>query len=278
MRALNEALAAKATGDHEQDLTVEVLPGGLLRLTLNRPRQRNGLSSKLIASLKAAFEEASEAKRIKVVILAAAGPVFCAGHDLKEMERARRAKDAGGAFYSQVFSLCSEMMMAITNCTKPTIAQVQGTATAAGCQLVASCDLALASTEAAFATPGVNIGLFCSTPMVALTRNVLPKHAFEMLMTGDPVSAYSAQSIGLINRVVPSVDLERQTIELAQKIASKPDAIVALGKRAFYAQQSLSLEKAYALASEIMAANMLRDEAEEGIGAFLEKRPPRWAE
>ncbi len=276
MRALNEALDASVTSSAHQDLEVSVLAGGILKLTLNRPDQRNSLSSRLLNSLKAAFEEASQARRIRVIILAAEGPAFCSGHDLKEMEQARRSQDEGSAFFDRVFRLCSDTMLSISDCTKPVIAQVQGVATAAGCQLAASCDLVVAGTEARFATPGVDIGLFCSTPMVALSRSVATKHAFEMLMTGDPISAYTAQSIGLVNRVVPTSDLERETLRLAQKIAAKPGAIVALGKKAFYAQQNMDLSGAYVFASEVMSANMMREEAEEGIAAFLEKRKPSW--
>jgi enoyl-CoA hydratase/carnithine racemase len=213
---------------------------------------------------------------VRVVILAASGPAFCSGHDLKEMTKGRVAADYGKAYFTQVMSLCSRVMQEIVNCPKPVIAEVTGIATAAGCQLVASCDLAIAADTAEFSTPGVHIGLFCSTPMVALSRNLSNKHAMEMLLTGDMTSAARAAEIGLINWCVSPETLRQATTELAQKIASKSSKTITTGKRAFYAQRELSLTEAYNYASKVMVENMLTCDAEEGIGAFIEKRVPRW--
>lgn len=250
--------------------------GGVLRLTLNRPRARNALSSELMAALKSALDGAATDNATKVIVLAAEGPVFSSGHDLKEMARHRADGDAGRAAYAGLFTQCSEMMQAIVRNPKPVIAQVQGIATAAGCQLVASCDLAVASTSARFATPGVDIGLFCSTPMVALSRNVGRKAAMEMLLTGRMVEAEDALRLGLVNKVVAPEILESETMGLANLIASKPHATVKTGKEAFYRQLEMPLAEAYAYASQVMTENMLAAEACEGIGAFLEKREPKW--
>jgi len=250
--------------------------GGVLRLTLNRPQARNALSSELLTALQAALAGATADNATRVIVIAADGPVFSSGHDLKEMARHRADGDKGKAAYAGLFSQCSAMMQAIVANPKPVIAQVQGVATAAGCQLVASCDLAIASTAARFATPGVDIGLFCSTPMVALSRNVGRKAAMEMLLTGDMVMPEDARRIGLINRVVTPDALESETMALASKIAAKPRATVKTGKEAFYRQLEMPLNEAYAYASKVMTENMLEAEACEGIGAFLEKREPKW--
>jgi enoyl-CoA hydratase/carnithine racemase len=247
-----------------------------LRIVLNRPHARNALSDALMAALQEALEGAAADKDSRVIILAANGPVFSSGHDLKEMTEHRKDGDKGAAAYAALFTQCSKLMQTIVRHPKPIIAEVQGTATAAGCQLVASCDLAVASSNAHFATPGVNIGLFCSTPMVALSRNVSRKHAMEMLLTGEMISAHDAHRMGLINRVADPASLEIETMKLARVIASKPAATVKTGKEAFYRQLELGLSDAYDYASRVMTENMLAAEAAEGIGAFIEKREPNW--
>ncbi len=249
---------------------------GVLRLTLNDVPRRNALSQALLLQLQSALAEAADNPRTRVIVLAAAGPVFCAGHDLKEVTAARAKADQGRAFFTQLMALCSNVMQAIVQHPLPVIAEVSGMATAAGCQLVASCDLAIASPEASFCTPGVAIGLFCSTPMVALSRNVSPKQAMEMLLTGEPVGAERAREIGLINRVEAAAELSTKTLALAHQIAARSGQTLAIGKRAFYAQNELPLAEAYRYASAVMVNNMLAADAQEGIGAFLEKRPPKW--
>jgi enoyl-CoA hydratase/carnithine racemase len=244
---------------------------GIATLTLNRPQARNALSMALMGDLLAALAALAHDPAVKVVILAAAGPAFCAGHDLKELR-----SQPGRASHQAVFQRCSELMLAILHLPKPVIARVHGIATAAGCQLVASCDLALAAEGARFATPGVNIGLFCSTPMVALSRAVPRKQAMEMLLTGDAITAERAQAIGLINRVLPEGELESATLSLAATIAGKSPLTVKIGKEAFYRQAEMDIAAAYAYASEVMTENMLARDAAEGIDAFIEKRPPNW--
>ncbi|HEY4078525.1 MAG TPA: enoyl-CoA hydratase [Rhizomicrobium sp.] len=250
--------------------------GGVLRLVLNRPQARNALSSELMSALQAALDGAAVDNATRVVVIAAEGSVFSSGHDLKELARHRADGDAGAASYAGLFTQCSKMMQTIVRHPKPVIAQVQGIATAAGCQLVASCDLAVASTAARFATPGVDIGLFCSTPMVALSRNVSRKAAMEMLLTGRMVAPEEAQRIGLINRVVTPDALENETMALASLVAAKPHATVKTGKEAFYRQLEMPLAEAYDYASKVMTENMLNADACEGIAAFLEKREPQW--
>jgi enoyl-CoA hydratase/carnithine racemase len=250
--------------------------GAVAVLTLNRPEARNSLSEALIAALAAALAAIGTERSVRAVALAANGSVFCAGHDLKELTAHRSAPDRGREYFRHVIDSCSAMMQAIVHLPKPVIAAVGGTATAAGCQLVASCDLAVASTAASFATPGVDIGLFCSTPMVALSRNVAPKHAMEMLLTGEAASAEQAQRIGLVNRVVPAGRERDAAIELAREIAAKSALTVKIGKEAFYRQLEMKLSDAYAYASKTMVENMLARDAEEGIGAFIEKRAPKW--
>jgi enoyl-CoA hydratase/carnithine racemase len=229
-----------------------------------------------MTAIKSALDGAAADNATKVIVMAAEGPVFSSGHDLKEMARHRADGDAGKKSYAGLFTQCSQMMQAIVKNPKPVIAQVQGIATAAGCQLVASCDLAVASTSARFATPGVDIGLFCSTPMVALSRNVGRKAAMEMLLTGRMVDAEDALRLGLVNKVVAPEILESETMMLADLIASKPRATIKTGKEAFYRQLEMPLAEAYAYASQVMTENMLTAEACEGIGAFLEKREPKW--
>lgn len=249
---------------------------GILRLTLNDAGRRNALSEAMLTELGAAFAEAGSNASVRVIILAANGPAFCAGHDLKEMTAGRASPDRGKAYFSKVMGQCSGVMKAIVNCPKPVIAEVTGIATAAGCQLVASCDLAIAANTAKFSTPGVHIGLFCSTPMVALSRNVAGKHAMEMLLTGDMTSASRAAEIALINHAVAPELLQETVMEMARKIASKSTMTLATGKRAFYAQREMTLPEAYEYASSVMVENMLARDAEEGIGAFIEKRAPQW--
>jgi enoyl-CoA hydratase/carnithine racemase len=250
--------------------------GEIAVLTLNRPEARNSLSDELLAALSQALAAIALDRSVRVVVLAANGPAFCAGHDLKELTAHRSAPDRGREHFHHVMDTCSAMMQAIVRLPKPVIAAVGGTATAAGCQLVASCDLAIASTAASFATPGVDIGLFCSTPMVALSRNVAPKHAMEMLLTGEAVSAEEARRIGLVNRVVPAGREREEAMALAREIASKSALTVKIGKVAFYRQLEMNLADAYAYAARTMVENMLARDAEEGIRAFIEKRSPQW--
>jgi len=251
---------------------------GVLTVTMNRPENRNALSESLMRALQLTLDEAVDDASIKVIVLAANGPAFCAGHDLREMAARRKDPDRGLAYYRAVFAQCSRLMQTIVRHPKPVIAQVHAVATAAGCQLVASCDLAVASSEARFATPGVNIGLFCSTPMVALSRVVPRKAALEMLLTGEAVSADEARRIGLVNRVVAPADLASETQSLARFIASKPTQTLRMGKQAFQHQLELGVSNAYDYVGEVMVQNMLHAEAVEGIGAFLDKRPPKWPE
>lgn len=249
---------------------------GVTTLTLNRPKQRNSLSEALMAALTAEMTAIAEDPSVRVVVLAANGPVFSAGHDLKELTAARQQEDRGRTYYQDIMKRCSTMMLSILQNPKPVVAKVHGTATAAGCQLVATCDLAIAAEGAHFATPGVNIGLFCSTPMVALSRNVGRKHAMEMLLSGDMVDAAHAAEIGLINRAVKAEALDTEVTDLATKIASKSSMTVSIGKRAFYDQLELGVSEAYAYTSEVMVKNMLTHDAEEGVNAFIEKRDPTW--
>jgi enoyl-CoA hydratase/carnithine racemase len=250
--------------------------GGIAVLTLNRPQARNSLSEALLEALSDAFSSIAHNRTVRAVVLAANGPAFSAGHDLKELNARRSDEDRGRAYYKHIMSLCSRLMQQIVNLPQPVIVAVHATATAAGCQLVASCDLAVASQAAKFATPGVNIGLFCSTPMVALSRNVSRKHAMQMLLTGDLISAEDAARIGLVNEVVPPGEERAAALKLAQKIAGKSTAIVKIGKEAFYRQAEMSLADAYDYASRVMVENMLARDAEEGISAFIEKREPKW--
>ncbi|WP_050384907.1 enoyl-CoA hydratase [Bradyrhizobium pachyrhizi] len=270
------AQAARAEAPQHQPILLRETIGSIALLTLNRPGARNSLSEGLIGELHAALNEISDDKRIRAVVLAANGPAFCAGHDLKELTGRRSDADRGRAYFAQIMNACSAMMQAIVRLPKPVVASVQGIATAAGCQLVASCDLAVASEAAAFATPGVDIGLFCSTPMVALSRNVPRKQAMEMLLTGEPVSAATAQGIGLVNRVVSAGTERDAAIALAEKVALKSAYTVKLGKEAFYRQAEMNLADAYRFAAEVMTENMMARDAEEGIGAFIEKRDPNW--
>jgi len=250
--------------------------GSIRVLTLNRPAARNSLSEGLIAELHGALKEIHDDNSIRAVVIAANGAAFSAGHDMKELTARRTDADRGRAYFAQIMNACSAMMQAIVHLPKPVVAAVQGIATAAGCQLVASCDLAVASEAAGFATPGVDIGLFCSTPMVALSRNVPRKQAMEMLLTGEPISAATAKDIGLVNQVVAAGTERDAAIALAQKVALKSAYTIKLGKEAFYRQAEMSLADAYRYAAEVMTENMMARDAEEGIGAFIEKREPKW--
>jgi enoyl-CoA hydratase/carnithine racemase len=250
--------------------------GSIAVLTLNRPDARNSLSEGLIAALTATLREIHDDTSVRAVVIAANGKAFSAGHDMKELTARRSDPDRGRAYFAGIMTACSTMMQAIVQLPKPVVAAVQGVATAAGCQLVASCDLAIASDAASFATPGVDIGLFCSTPMVALSRNVPRKQAMEMLLTGEPISAATARDIGLVNRVVPAGTERDAAIALAGRIASKSAHTIKIGKTAFYRQAEMSLADAYAYAAEVMTENMMARDAEEGIGAFIEKREPKW--
>lgn len=249
---------------------------GIALLVLNRPQTRNTLSEAMMAALSETFSAIAADRRIRAVVLSANGPVFSAGHDLKEITEHRQDADGGRAYVKDIMDRCSTLMQSILRLPQPVIAAVDGVATAAGCQLIASCDLAIASQTARFATPGVHIGLFCTTPSVALSRNVAPKHAMEMLLTGDMLSAEDAFRIGLVNRVVAPGAEREEAVKLARKIAAKSTQTVKMGKEAFYRQLNMSLPEAYRYASQVMVENMMVHDAEEGISAFVEKRTPKW--
>lgn len=251
--------------------------GAIARLHLNDPARLNALSDEMLAALQTEFDALKQDTRIRAVILSGEGKAFCAGHDLKQMQAGRQAEDGGAAYFADLFSRCATMMMSIRSLPQPVIAMPHGIATAAGCQLVASCDMAVAAEGTRFGVNGVNIGLFCSTPMVALTRNVAPKHAFEMLTTGEFIDAPRAKEIGLINRIAPAETLESETYALAETIAAKLSSAVKIGKEAFYAQLALPLDEAYAYTGNVMVENMGWRDTEEGINAFLEKREPDWS-
>ena len=261
---------------NENILIKEKSERGILRLTMNNSDQKNPLSEIMMSLLTNEIKRASSDKSVRVIVLAATGNVFSSGHDLKEITTARESEDNGEAYFKKLFDYCSSLMQLIVNTPQPVIAEVDGVATAAGCQLVASCDLAIASHESKFATPGVNLGLFCSTPMVALSRNVNKKNAMEMLLTGDFINAVKAQEIGLINNTVSKEELTLEVNKLAEKIASKSTMTVATGKKAFYAQAEMDLSKAYKYTSKTMTDNLLKHDAKEGINAFIEKRLPIW--
>ena len=255
---------------------IEERRGAIAILTLARPDARNSLNLDMLAALLAAIDRLSTDRDVSAVVLAATGPAFCAGHDLKELAAHRADADRGREFFRLTMDRCAAVMTSILRAPKPFVAAVEGVATAAGCQLVATCDLAVAGEAARFATPGVNIGLFCSTPMVALSRNVPRKRAMEMLLLGEMIDANSAADYGLVNRVVAEGAALDAALEVARTIAEKSPAIVAIGKEAFYAQLELPVTDAYAYASDVMVRNMMHRDAEEGIGAFIEKRPPDW--
>ena len=252
--------------------------GSVLRLTLDDPKSRNSLSDGMMAALNVALADAELNHGVSVIVLAAEGPAFCSGHNLKELTTRRSDADAGADYFAGIFRRCSALMMQIHQHRCAVIAEVSGLASAAGCQLVATCDLAYASTKASFCTPGVNIGLFCSTPMVALSRNVAPKHAMEMLLTGEVYDAEYAYRVGLVNAIVEPQDLTAYVATIATKLSSKSATAIGYGKKLFNAQQELSVADSYKMSSEVMVANMLDSESSEGIGAFLEKRHPKWRE
>ncbi len=249
---------------------------GVAHLMMNSPQNLNALSDAMLAALKETFAELAEDSSVRAIVLSGAGKAFCAGHDLKEMTRGRASEDGGAAYFADLFNRCSHVMQMIPRLPQPVIAQVHGIATAAGCQLAASCDMAVAAEGTRFGVNGVNIGLFCSTPMVALSRNVPRKQAFEMLTTGAFIGPERAYELGLINRVVPEADLAAETRALAETVAGKLGRAVRIGKRAFYDQIEMPLAQAYAFAGEVMVENMLDRDTEEGIAAFIEKRKPEW--
>ena len=252
--------------------------GAIARLTLNAPEKLNALSDAMLAALQEEFDALREDRSIRAVILGGAGKAFCAGHDLKEMTQGRQAEDGGKAYFADLFTRCSKVMTAIRSLPQPVIAKPHGIATAAGCQLVASCDLAVAAEGTRFGVNGVNIGLFCSTPMVALSRNIPRKQAFEMLTTGEFIEPDRAIALGLINRAVPADQLDDAAMELAETIAAKLGSAVKIGKQAFYQQLELGLDDAYDYTRDVMVENMLDRDTEEGINAFIEKRPPDWTQ
>ncbi len=249
---------------------------GVLRLILNDPASRNSLSEAMMTALEQALDAAEIDVSVRVIVLAAHGPAYCSGHNLKEITAHRSDSDRGRSYFFHLMERCSALMLKISGHPRPIIAEVQGMASAAGAQLVASCDLAIASDTAGFCTPGVDIGLFCSTPMVALSRNIAPKHAMEMLLTGDAIAAAEAWRFGLINRVVSPNELSGAVAQLAGEIASRSTLTVKTGKQAFQHQRAMNIEDAYALASAVMTENLLARDAVEGIGAFLDKRRPQW--
>lgn len=261
-----------------QDILIREDAGAVATLTMNTPETLNALSEDMIDALQTQFDSLMENRSTRVVILRGTGKAFCAGHNLKEMTAARQAEDGGKQYWLDLFAKCTKMMTSIPKLPQPVICQPHGLATAAGCQLVASCDMAVTDTETKFGVNGVNIGLFCSTPMVALSRNIPRKQAFEMLTTGNFITAAKAMELGLVNRVVDAADLEAETTELAALVAAKLGAAVKVGKQAFYEQIQMSLQDAYAYTGEVMADNMTFRDTEEGIAAFLEKRPPEWTQ
>ncbi len=257
-------------------LKTDLSSDGIFRLTLNNPLSQNTLSEEMMKNIQEGLDSSVNNKQVRVIIISSEGSIFSAGHDLKQLKKGRQDPDGGKSYFKKVLDQCSKMMKSIINNPKPVIAEVGGVATAAGCQLVASCDLAYASKSAKFATPGVNIGLFCSTPMVALSRSVSKKHAMDMLLNGELISSYKAAEIGLINEVVEDKTLKKHTLEKAIKITKKSSMTLKIGKEAFYKQSEMLLSDAYDYASSVMVENMLKKDAEEGIDAFIEKRKPHW--
>ncbi len=248
----------------------------IAHLKMNAPEKLNALSEEMLSALQSQFDNLQNDRQIRAVILSGSGKAFCAGHDLKEMTAGRQAEDGGKAYFTELFQKCAHMMTSIQKLPQPVIAQVHGSATAAGCQLVASCDMAVAADSTRFGVNGVNIGLFCSTPMVALSRNIPRKQAFEMLITGQFINAERARELGLVNRIASEDELEEATTELAETVASKLAVAVKIGKEAFYNQLQMPLSEAYDYTGSVMAENMLFRDTEEGISAFIEKRDPNW--
>ena len=251
---------------------------GVATLTLDNPASRNPLSSEMLAAMHGALTDIAGDRGVRAVVIAGVGPAFSSGHDLREMTAHRNDRDGGEAFFERLMRDCAQVMMAIVELPKPVIAAIEGVATAAGCQLVAACDLAIAGDHARFATPGVNIGLFCSTPLVAVARTISRKHAMEMALTGDLYSAAEVERFGLVNRVVPAGQALATAQQIGARLATRSAATLAIGKKTFHQQVELGLADAYALASRAMVKNLLVPDAAEGIGAFLEKRPPRWVD
>lgn len=258
------------------DILLRENTNAVASLTLNSPQNLNALSEEMLEALKSELDTIAQDRSVRVVIIKGAGKAFCAGHDLKQMTAARQSDDGGKTYFNELFATCGRLMTSITKMPQPVIAQTHGIATAAGCQLVASCDMAIAAQGTQFGVNGVNIGLFCSTPMVALTRNIPRKQAFEMLITGEFIDTDKALEFGLINRAVPLAELGSATMALAEKVAGQLGVAVKIGKEGFYHQADLSLEDAYAYTSRVMAENMLFRDTENGIAAFLEKRHPEW--
>ena len=274
---MNSRTATAAAAAHSSDLILlREDVSDIAVLTLNRPQARNSLSEAMLEALSEALNAIAHEHQVRAVVLTGNGPAFSAGHDLKELNARRSDDDRGRAYFKHIMTLCSAVMQQIVKLPQPVIAAVQATATAAGCQLVASCDLAVAARTAKFATPGVNVGLFCSTPMVALSRNVPRKQAMEMLLTGEMISAEDAARIGLVNHVVAPGSEREAALKLAKKIAAKSAVTLKIGKEAFYRQIEMPLAEAYAYASDVMVENMLARDAEEGIKAFIDKREPKW--
>jgi enoyl-CoA hydratase/carnithine racemase len=267
---------AAARADSVAPVLLERHAGGVVLVVLNRPEARNALSEGLLDALTEAFASLRDDRSVRAVVLAANGPAFCAGHDLKELTSHRNDRDRGRAYFAKMFEKSGALIRALVDLPQPVIAAVQGMATAAGCQLVAACDLVVASDAARFCTPGVDIGLFCTTPAVPLARKIPANHALEMLLTGEPISAERAHALGLVNRIV-APDRERdEALTLARTVASKSAYVQRIGKEAFYRQTEMDLDEAIAYANKVMTENMLARDAEEGIGAFVEKRTPKW--
>jgi enoyl-CoA hydratase/carnithine racemase len=270
-RPLEAAMSTSSVEDNVTSLVLQQQKGAIAYLTLNRPAQYNALSEEMLAAVEAALDKVAADAGTRVVVLGGAGKAFCAGHDLKQM-KSKPSVD----YYRRLFADCSRLMMRIQSLPQPVIARVHGIATAAGCQLVAMCDLAVAADDARFAVSGINVGLFCATPSVALSRNMGRKAAFEMLVTGEMIEAATAAQRGLINRCVPADRLDQEVSRIAAAIAAKPPSAVAAGKALFYRQLESGLKSAYELAGEVMACNMIDSSAQEGVAAFIEKRPPNW--
>ena len=257
-------------------LKTSITENGIFRLVLSNPDSQNVLSEEMMSNIQSALDESINTKRIRVIIISAEGPIFSAGHDLKELTKKRQDSDNGKSYYQKIMKKCSKLMQSIVNNPKPVIAEINGVATAAGCQLIASCDLAYASNLSKFATPGVNIGLFCSTPMVAVSRNISNKHSMEMLLGGELITADKAEKIGLINKSIDKTTLKEETLKMALKISKKSALTLKIGKEAFYKQINMNLSDAYDYASNVMVENMLKLDAKEGIEAFITKRKPNW--
>ncbi len=276
MSNLDERPMPDPTKDHNDPVLLSTQSGGVLRATMNRPAARNTLSEAMLAALQAALDEAADDAQVRAIVIAAQGPGFCGGHDLKEMTAHRIDEDGGRRYYTQIFDTCSKMMQTIVSHPKVIIAEVQGIAAAAGCQLVAACDMAIASASARFGVNGINSGVFCSTPMVALSRNISRKRVMELLSLGEMMSAAEALAAGLVNRVVAADDLRAEADAMAATLAARPSGVLKLGKQAFYRQLEMPLDEAYRFTAETIVDNMMMDDAREGIDAFIAKRDPKW--